>query len=260
LGYAGVAESYPVRVAVTVRESAGSQLRKGSTIVMITRLLGTLALSAIAAGSLLGSAPTPTPAPAKLSPYPQGPEVAFVQSIQKDLGTRFATIADAEKAGYFRYGNEDEDGAISYANLQWQSADAQHPSQLWYDVKGNLLGADFSVLQSSSPEPPKLWGINYRRWVSFREHVHYVLAGPDGTEKYGATSAKKFAAAGGNVDDPQAATIVNMGLAKNVADVKRVFLFPSIWDLIVWIKPNPAGAFADKNPDVIPSANAEKMD
>ncbi|MBV8489946.1 MAG: hypothetical protein JO199_05385, partial [Candidatus Eremiobacteraeota bacterium] len=66
--------------------------------------------------------------------------------------------------------------------------------------------------------------------------------------------------AGGNVDDPQPDTIVKMGLAKNVADVKKVFLFPSIWDLIVWIKPNPAGAFADKNPMVVPSASAKPMD
>ena len=51
-----------------------------------------------------------------------------------------------------------------------------------------------------------------------------------------------------------------MGKAKDVADVTHVFVFPSIWDLIVWIKPNPNGAFADKNPDVIPSANAEKSD
>ncbi|HEY1977825.1 MAG TPA: hypothetical protein VGG89_14830 [Candidatus Baltobacteraceae bacterium] len=228
--------------------------------MMITRMLGMLALCALAGTSLLAAAPTPSPAPVKISPFPQGDEVAFVQSIQKDLGSRFATIADAEKAGYFRYGNEDEDGAISYANLQWQSADPQHPSQLWYDVKGNLLGADFSVLQSSSMAPPKLWGVDYRRWASFREHIHYVLAGPNGTETYGGLSAKKFAAAGGNVDDPQAETIVKMGKAKNVADVKHVFLFPSIWDLIVWIKPNPAGAFADKNPDVVPSAAAEKMD
>ena len=73
-------------------------------------------------------------------------------------------------------------------------------------------------------------------------------------------SAKKFAAAGGNVDDPQADTLVKMGIAKNVGDVKHVFLFPSIWDLIVWVKPNPNGAFADKNPLVVPSANAEKDD
>lgn len=227
---------------------------------MITRMLGSLALCAIASASLLAAAPTPTPAPVKVSPFPQGAEVAFVQSIQKDLGARFATPADAEKAGYFRYGNEDEDGAISYANLQWTSADPQHPSQLWYDVKGNLLGADFSVPQSTSMAPPKLWGVDYRRWVSFREHLHYVLAQPDGSEKYGGLSAKKFAAAGGSVDDPQAATLVKMGIAKDPADVKRIFLFPSIWDLIVWIKPNPAGAFADKNPDVVPSASAEKMD
>jgi hypothetical protein len=191
---------------------------------------------------------------------PQGTEVAFVKSIQQDLMSRFPTAADAVKAGYFRYTNEDSDGAISYANLHWQSGNPQEPSQLWYDVRGNLLGADFSVLQSSSPEPPTLWGVNYQRWVSFREHVHYILAGPNGTEIYGATSAKKFAAAGGSVDNPQPATIVAMGKAKSVADVKRVFLFPSIWDLIVWVKPNPNGAFADKNPLVTPSANAEKDD
>jgi hypothetical protein len=200
-----------------------------------------------------------TPAPkATLSPVPQGSEVAFVQGIQKDLMTRFPTAADAEKAGYFRFGNEDSSGAISYANLQWQSADPQHPSQLWYDVHGNLLGADFSVLQSRSSEPPKLWGVGYGRWVSFREHIHWILVGPNGTEVYGATSAKKFAAAGGNADNPQAITVVKMGKAKSVADVKRVFLFPSIWDLIVWVKPNPNGAFAEKNPLVVPSANAEK--
>jgi hypothetical protein len=246
---AGVAQFEPVCVTATLREAS-----------MITRLLGTLAIAAIAAVSELGAAPMATPTPTKLSPFPQGAEVAFVQSIQKDLATRFATPQDAEKAGYFRYTNEDEDGAISYANLQWQSADPQHPSQLWYDVKGNLLGADFSVLQSNSMEPPKMWGVDFHRWISFREHLHYVLAGPNGSETYGATSAKKFAAAGGNVDDPQAATLVKMGVAKNVADVKHVFLFPSVWDLIVWIKPNPAGAFAEKNPDVVPSANAEKGD
>jgi hypothetical protein len=213
-----------------------------------------LALIAIPA---LAAAPAPK---ATLSPVPQGSEVAFVTSIQKDLMARFPTAADAVKAGYFRYTNEDEDGAISYANLQWQSGDPRHPSQLWYDVHGNLLGADFSVLQSSSPAPPSIWGVDYRRWISFREHVHWVLAGPGGTETYGATSVKKFTAAGGSVDNPQAATVVKMGKAASVADVKRVFLFPSIWDLIVWVKPNPDGAFADKNPLVIPSANAEKGD
>ncbi len=191
---------------------------------------------------------------------PQGTEVQFVQNIQKDLNARFPTPAAAVRGGYFRYTNEDEDGAISYANLHWQSGSPNAPSQLWYDVHGHLIGADFSVLQSASPAPPAIWGVSYKRWVSFREHVHYILVGSNGTEKYGATSVKKFLAAGGNVDDPKAETIVKMGKASSVAQVKRVFLFPSIWDLIVWVKPNPLGAFADKNPLVVPSANAEKMD
>src|SRR5581483_8398049 len=109
-------------------------------------------------------------------------------------------------------------------------------------------------------QPPAIWGVNYRRWVSFREHVHYILIGPNGKETYGAMKAKKFADAGGNLDDPQAATLVQLGIAKDAAQVKRVFVFPSLWDLIVWIKPNPNGAFADKNPLVTPSANAMKDD
>jgi hypothetical protein len=219
-------------------------------------MLHMLALLAALGQGAMGTA---SPAPkATLSPHAQGTEVAFVRGIQKDLMARFPTPQDAEKAGYFRYTNEDEDGAISYANLHWQSSDPRHPSQLWYDVHGNLLGADFSVLQSTSPAPPDLWGVNPARWVSFREHIHYVLAGPNGREIYGATSVKKFAAAGGNVDDPTPATLVKMHLAKSVAAVKRVFLFPSIWDLIVWVKHNPDGAFAEKNPLVVPSASAEK--
>ena len=224
---------------------------------MFVRLTCTVAILGLT--TIAGFAATPAPK-ATLPPQPQGSEVAFVMSIQKDLMARFPTPADAVKAGYFRFTNEDEDGAISYANLHWQSGNPKEPSQLWYDVHGNLIGADFSVLQSSSPPPPKLWGVDYHRWVSFREHIHYILNGPNGTETYGATSAKKFSAAGRNVDNPQAATLVKMGIAKSPDDVKRVFLFPSLWDLIVWVKPNPLGAFADKNPNVVPSANAEKGD
>jgi hypothetical protein len=185
---------------------------------------------------------------AALSPKPQGAEAAFVSGIQKDLNARFPTEADAERAGYFRYTNEDDTGAISYANLHWHSIDPQHPSQLWYSTSGKLLGADFSVPTSVSPKPPSLWGVNPRRWLHFDEHVHYVIAQPNGKMLYGATSYKKFIAAGGNPQDPQPATLVKMGIAKNAASVKHFFVFPSIWDLIVWVMPNPSGAFADKNP------------
>src|SRR5215469_5347649 len=82
-------------------------------------------------------------------------EQAFASAIAADLMARFPTAADAEKAGYVRYTSEDETGAISYANMHWASADIRHPSQLWYDKNGKLLGADFSVLVSSSAERPR---------------------------------------------------------------------------------------------------------
>ena len=189
---------------------------------------------------------------------PQGSETSFVSGLQHDLATRYATIAQARAAGYFRYTNEDDTGAISYANLQWTSNDPQHPSQLWYSVDGKFLGADFSQPYRAG-SPPKLWGVDPSRWQHFDAHIHWVLDAM-GKETYGATSVAKFKAAGGDPEHPTAATLVAMGKAKSAGEVKRVFFFPNIWDLIVWVTPNPNGAFADKNPLVHPSANAEKMD
>jgi len=187
------------------------------------------------------------------------PEKQFVATIQVDLMARFPHAADAEKAGYVRFTNEDDTGAISYANMHWDSIDTKHPSQLWYDVSGNLLGADFSVPETSKT-PPSLWGINPGRWTEIGAHVHYVAI-VDGTPKYDlSVGAAKWVAAGGNLEHPTPATLVKLGRVATAADVKTLFLFPSIWDLTVWVKPNPAGAFADKNPDVTPStAHASSM-
>jgi|SRR5579862_3694423 len=179
-------------------------------------------------------------------------ENAFVTSIQADLGKRFATAADAEKAGYFRYTDVDDTGAISYANLQWQSADPRHPSQLWYDRNGKLLGADFSVLYTKGSARPQLWGINPGRWVQFDGHIHWITVDPAsgklGYDNY--AMDPKFTAAGGNVDDPSAQTLVSIHKIDSAANVKKIFHFPGIWDLIVWLLPNPKGAFAEKNPNV----------
>jgi hypothetical protein len=199
------------------------------------------------------------PALADENPTFNGPasasESAFVKSIQADLNARYPTAADAEKAGYVRYTAEDETGAISYANMQWQSNDDRHPSQLWYDAKGNLLGADFSVLSTGGARPV-LWGINPGRWYEFDGHVHWVTKDPaTGVVTYDLWLPNdKFAAAGGNPKTPSAATLVKLGKVKEVGDVATIFEFPSIWDLIVWVKPNPSGAFAEKNPTVTPSA------
>lgn len=221
------------------------------------RAIFALALLALGASSF-GLAPAKD---APLSGKPGPAETAFVSGIQKDLTARFPTAADAEKAGYVRYTNEDSTGAISYTNFTWKSDDPQHPAQLWYDVNGNLLGADFSVPLAQSATAPKLWGVNPKRWDKFgRPHVHYILKNADGSLTYGALHAQQFTGAGGDIANPQAASVVKLGKAKAEADVVKVFTFPALWDLIVWVKPNPLGAFAEKNPNVKPSANAAKPD
>lgn len=181
-------------------------------------------------------------------------ENAFVSEISSYLMAHYPTAADAVKAGYIRYTSEDETGAISYANLHWQSADTRHPSQLWYDKNGRLLGADYSVLLSGSVSRPQLWGVNPGRWVEFDGHIHWVAKDPaTGDLKYGQWMPDKdFIAASGDTDKPSAATLVALKKVGNADQVVTIFHFPSIWDLIVWVTPNPNGAFAWKNPLVTP--------
>lgn len=182
-------------------------------------------------------------------------ENAFVGSMTADLMQRYPTASDAEKAGFMRYTAEDETGAISYVNVhQWQSGDVHHPSQLWYDKNGLLLGADYSVLVSTSAGRPQLWGVNPGRWVEFDGHVHWVTKDPaTGQMSYDHwTGDAAFSAAGGTPEHPRATTLVTMKKVGNASDVVTIFHFPSIWDLIVWVKPNPKGAFAGTNPTVTP--------
>lgn len=219
---------------------------------MFTRSIAALALTF----GLLAAMPTPAPTPS-LSPMPVPSEMAFVTHIQHTLMARYPTAADAIRAGYFRFSNEDRTGSISYANLHWTSQDWDHPSQLWYDVHGNLLGADFSEPYAAG-HPPSLWGVLPGRWQYFEEHVHWVLVGATGSTgfEHGA-SAAAFTAAGGNLDNPQASTLVRMGRVSSTSQVAHIFTFPAIWDLEVWVKTNPNGAFAEMNPLVHPSAGAE---
>lgn len=207
-------------------------------------------------GVLLSLLATTLAAVADESPTYSGPltpsEKAFVASIQADLMKRFPTAADAEKAGYIRYTNEDDTGAISYANMHWESPDSRHPSQLWYDKNGNLLGADFSTANTDGKRP-NMFGVNPGRWYAFDDHVHYVLKDSGGKMQYDKwVMAKPYKAAGGDPQHPTADQLVKMGKAKDTSQIATVFDMPSIWDLIVWVKPNPSGAFAEKNPLVKP--------
>jgi len=177
-----------------------------------------------------------------------------VSSIQADLTKRFPTAADAVRAGYVRYTGVDDTGAISYADFHWTSDSPKDPSQLWYDKNGKLLGADFSVPVAVSKARPLRWGIDPGRWVEFDGHVHWVTKDPaTGTFAYDLWMPDAaFAAAGGNLAHPSAQTLVKLHKVANAADVTTIFHFPEIWDLIVWVKPNPDGAFAEKNPTVTP--------
>ena len=215
---------------------------------MLKRFVLTMAALALAAGAAAMADQIPTYTGAA-SPA----EAAFVRSIQADLMKRFPTASDAERAGYVRYTGEDSTGAISYANMRWQTPDIRHPSQLWYDKGGRLLGADFSALKTG-PRRPSLFGVNPGRLYEFDDHVHYVVRDPStGAMQYDKwVMAPAFRKAGGDPAHPTAADLVRMGRVKSATAVAAVFDMPSIWDLIVWVKPNPDGAFAEKNPLVKP--------
>jgi len=181
-------------------------------------------------------------------------ETTFVSQISSYLIAHYPTASAAAKAGYIRYTGEDETGAISYANLHWYSQDIHHPSQLWYDKNGKLLGADYSVPLSASAARPQLWGINSGRWVEFDGHIHWVSKDPStGALSYDQwASDKAFVAAGGDPNHPTAVTLVAMKKVVSTSDVVTIFHSPAIWDLIVWVTPNPNSAFAWKNPLVTP--------
>jgi hypothetical protein len=196
------------------------------------------------------SAATPSPA---LS----ASEKSFVDSVSRDLQTRFGTTAAATKGGYFRYTDEDETGAISWVNTSNWKSDQQHPSQLWYDVNGRLIGADFTVLKADSATAPELWGISPTRWITHGLHVHYGLKGANGMT-YSGYGAKSAASVGASLTNPAPADIVKLGKAKSVDEVVFAFTFPAVWDLQMWVVPNPLGPFADSNPNVKPSKAATK--
>jgi hypothetical protein len=203
-------------------------------------------------------------APATPAPAPSASERTFLATIMRELPKRYPTPQAAAKAGYFRYGNEDSTGAISYVNdgRYWNVTDPLHPSQLWYDVRGRLLGADYSVLQSNVPAggKPTTLGIDPKRFSKNGAHVHYVTCTPAGACTYGKSVTRQRYAKynGGDYRHPTAAGLVKAGAVKDAASVRHVFLYQGIWDVSVWVVPNPLGQFAETNPTVKPSPTAGK--
>src|SRR4029077_7932854 len=120
---------------------------------------------------------------------------------QVEIPKRFATTAEAARAGYFQYTPEDNTGAISWVNLKvWDSSDLNLPNQLWYDVNGRLLGVDYTILEEKSPKPPpKLFGysVEASHWTHRGAHMHYGIKMPDGSMKFGGLPVQRFVDAGG---------------------------------------------------------------
>jgi hypothetical protein len=182
-------------------------------------------------------------APTYLGPLSPAEE-QFVSSVKADLLARYPHATDAEKAGYVRYTSPDDTGAISYANPKFWSSDPTHPSQLWYDASGNLMGADFSVPRPNGNPRPQVWGINPGRWYEFNGHVHYVVREPDGKMLYDQWIWNgDFVKAGGDPTNPSPDILVKAGRVPSPSSIQTIFEFPTIWDLIVWIQPHAAGAF-----------------
>ena len=194
-----------------------------------------------------------SPAPATPAPPQSASETQFVQRVSRDLQGRFATTEAAAKAGYFRYTDEDDTGAISWVNPKHWTSDPEHPSQLWYDVKGRLIGADFSVPKADSSQTPSLWGIDPKRWGTFTPHVHFGVKGSGDTIAFGGAGPKTLARVGSTLDKATSEDVVKLGKAQSADQVVFLFAFPAIWDLQVWLVPNPLGAFAEHNPNVVPA-------
>jgi hypothetical protein len=221
-----------------------------------------LAIALFPFAASAADAPTPAAAPTA-APAPSAAETAFLTKVMRDLPQRYPNPAAANKAGYVRYTNEDRTGAISFVNTKaWNTTDPDVPAQLWYDVKGRLIGADFSVRRDANASPahaaPSLFGIDPNRFGKIPAHVHYVTCDAMKKCAYGkAVGATKYAAIG-DVEHPTADGLAKVGAVKDPATVSTVFLYPAIYDVSVWVVPNPLGQFAEKNPAVVPSAHAGK--
>jgi hypothetical protein len=233
--------------------------RRSSVLLACAFALAPLGAGAQTAPAMPAGAPTAKPAPTA-APSPNPAEAAFIKRIMTNLPKRYPTPQAATAAGYNRYSREDRTGAISYVNtMYWDTTDPDHPAQLWYDVNGRLLGADFSVPQAESTAgPPNRFGIDPSRWFKLPAHIHYVQRNANGTIAYGkAMSAQRYGAAnGGDYSHPTAGGLVAAKAVTDAASVPFVFLYPAIYDVTVWVVPNPLGQFADANPAVTPSPNA----
>ena len=197
--------------------------------------------------------PMAMPTQPSLSPYPDPAEQRFISAVGPELRADFSKPSAAQAAGYVRYTDEDPDGIITYTDFRWFTDDPHHPTQLWYDARGRLIGADYTMPVPDQHKRPAMWGLQSGRWVHFISHMHYAVREPDGTTRYGSLLNPTYKANGGDPVHPSAQPLVRLGIARRPSDVLLIFQLPEIWITSMWLAPNPNGAFADSDPLVKPT-------
>lgn len=186
---------------------------------------------------------------AATSPPLTGTEKAFVAKTSAALDARYANEATAKSDGYsLLTGGIDPDNTYNLTNFDFTNVAPDHPNFLWYDRHGHIAGADWELPKSKYPTVPRLavYPVQSARWVAIPEHVHFAYT-MDGKTYYGVTRATPAL---------RQAHITAQQLRANKAKLppKATLVWamyhPAVWDLAMWIVPNPRGPFAELNPNV----------
>jgi hypothetical protein len=205
---------------------------------------------AFAVGVAHASAATmPMPTPVATSAPLTDAEKAFVQTTSTQLGQLYPDTAAAKTAGYaLLEGAIDSDNTYNWTNFAFKGVDPGHPNFLWFDRNGHLAGVDWELPKSAYASAPSgdAYPVQVSRWTSIPEHVHFAYT-VNGTTHYGA--AKATAALRQGTITAQQLRASGAKLPANATLVWAMY-HPAVWDLAMWVVPNPNGAFAELNPNV----------
>jgi hypothetical protein len=183
------------------------------------------------------------------SPALTSSEKAFVAKTSSALTAKYPSEATAKSAGFTPlFDTIGSDNTYDWTNMSFTGVTPDHPNFLWYDRRGHLAGADWEFPTTAHAPPPQLAAFPVRsaRWVEIPEHVHYAYT-INGKTKYGVAKATAELRTG-----TITATMLRANGAKLPKDATLLWAMyhPAVWDLAMWIVPNPNGPFADKNPNV----------
>ena len=216
------------------------------------------ARAALRAADMPARDAAPTAAPA-----PSAAEAAFLAKIMRDLPARYPTRSRAIAAGYVRFTNEDDTGAISYVNVKaWNTIDPDVPAQLWYDVEG---ASDRRRLQRAARSPTRPPPGPRRSSASIPyaftlggAHIHYVhlRQGIGQMHVRQGVGRRRSTLSVGDVEHPTADGLVKPASSTTPPSVSTVFLFPAIYDVVGLGRAQPARPVRRPESERRPERNA----